>query len=690
MRAIILILMLGAVFLSAIQIPYSDTLIKADFNCISGMERISPADRQQIPLKTDCWFWHDGKNLYAYWELEIGEGFYPGAYATRDDSQSSDYVRLQIKTLKNEDFAYYFSVYPYGSCYDAVRKDNFQVDRAWNSFFDCESDFDEKLWKVKMKIPFKDLRYEGEPPYQWGISLARQVHEENSAYGNPYSPTSGFSIRQYFDSFEPGIINDRIDSPGNIQVVPYLYSSYDIENENYSDLSDNVGLNISYRPTDNSLFKAAFNPDFTETPIDEERDTHNNKYPPQYGENRRFFTEDLNAFGVGDGLFYTRNIMQPVYALKYTATGSDWNFAVLSAMDKENKSMETVTNYDDLFNVIAFKKNYSQFSNHSTFLTRMNSKYDYYNYVVQTYPFYQIDQTTSISGRFVYTHNQISGLVNEQGHRISLGLNKRFNQLSSDFYFNYLSKYYMPGMANYESQFNKNSVSGGYNLYYDTYVPDSFIRTYNIYHNLNAEYEREDLNSVRNRYGNLGVNLNFINQTNLSASINGGSDRLSGILTDWYEGDLNASWDFFKPMNGYVGTTYGRNINYTFEKSKMKQVIYGGISGYLGPMISYNIRNNHIVWLDIKDSPEFDCIYDIGNFDLELTFNSRIKIVSGARYNNYEYLTQSQHLGYFTTLHWYINPTSSLYAGYKSTADEINDRFERSSASIWMKINKVF
>ncbi|HOD54131.1 MAG TPA: hypothetical protein PKJ08_06370, partial [Candidatus Cloacimonadota bacterium] len=107
-------------------------------------------------------------------------------------------------------------------------------------------------------------------------------------------------------------------------------------------------------------------------------------------------------------------------------------------------------------------------------------------------------------------------------------------------------------------------------------------------------------------------------------------------------------------------------------------------------MISYNIRNNHIVWLDIKDSPEFDSIYDIGNFDLELTFNSRIKIVSGARYNNYEYLAQSQHLGYFTTLHWYINPTSSLYAGYKSTADEINDRFERSSASIWMKINKVF
>jgi len=676
--------------LSAIQIPFSQSIVKTELNHISGMERISPADHQSIPLKTDCWFWHDGRYLFAHWEMDINDGFYPGAYATRDDSQNSDYVRIQLKTLKNEDFAYYFSVYPYGNCYDGIRKENFQVDNAWDSFFDCESEFTDNNWQVTMKIPFKDLRFEGQPPYEWGISLARQVFSEDAAYGNPFLSTSGSSTRQYFDSFEKVVITDPIDTPVNYQIIPYLYSSYDLENEEYSDLGDHIGLNISYRPTDNTSAKAAFNPDFTETPVDEERDIHNNKYPPSYNENRLFFTEDLNAFGVGDGLFYTRNIMQPVYAFKYTATGQDWNFAVMSAKDKETKENGEIINADDNFNVIAFKKTIGNLSDHSTFLARTNPQRDYYNYVFQTYPFLQINPTMSMDARFVLTCNQENHSEKEYGHRLSLGLNKRINNFSSALYCSYLSKDYKPGMASWESQMNTNLVNAGWNLNYENYMNHSFIRTYSIYQNLNIDCEREDIKTIRNRYANIGMNLNFVNQTGISLNINAGSDRLQTGLTDWYEADCNYSWSCFLPLNGYIGTTVGNNISYMLSDVFLKKVFYGGFNGYLGPAVSYNVRNSHVIWKEFPADIPIDNEYDISNLDMELTFNSRFKIVSGVRYNNYNTVSDHPHLGYFSTVYYYITPASSLYVGYKSTEDEMNDSFERTSASLWTKINIVF
>ncbi|MDD4310835.1 MAG: hypothetical protein PHO32_10670, partial [Candidatus Cloacimonetes bacterium] len=256
---ICLLLFCFAQICNAIVVPFSSEMIKTDTNRISGMQRIFPADQQALDLSTDCWIWHDGKNLFLYWEMGIDDSFEPGAFATRDDVQASDYVRLQLKTIANEDFAYYFSAFPRGSAFDAIRTETLQVDKAWNSFYDCTSSYNESLWTVVMTIPFRDLRFEGTPPYQWSFGLARQVQDTNSSYSNPFSPLANRTPRQYFDSFEPLIINEKIDSPKSFYAIPYFYKSYDFLTEEDSFVPKHVGLNLVYRPSTNSSVKVAFN-----------------------------------------------------------------------------------------------------------------------------------------------------------------------------------------------------------------------------------------------------------------------------------------------------------------------------------------------------------------------------------------------------------------------------------------------
>lgn len=671
-----------------IEVPYSQVLVKTDSNHLRGMERISPPDHELIELETDCWFWHDGKNLYAYWELEIDEHFSPGVFATRDDTQTSDYVRIQIKTVSHEDFAYYFAAYPRGTCFDAVRKENFQVDKAWNSRYNCISTYSDKVWQVTMMIPFKDLRFEGDAPYHWSVSLARQVQATGSAYGNPYSSTSGCTIRQYFDSFEPMIINETIESSQSYTVIPYFYRSYNSLTKTQTFDPEHIGLNVAYRPSINASLKLALNPDFTEVPIDEERDSHNDKYPPQLNENRLFFTEDMNAFGVGSNIFYSRNIMQPKFAGKYTASGKNWSFGILSAIDKETTMNGEVINRDDFYNAIAYKRQLKSFSSHFTILSRTNDNTG--NYVFHSFPFWQVSPTLKVYSRMLYSLNKREKEEFDKGYKVTAGIDKRMGKLSANLNLTDISKLFFPAMGDAGIRENVNLYAIEYSFYYENFVKDSFIRTYSFNHDASGVFEKEGEHEIRN--GNIGFGgyFNFINQTSCSFGLRAGKERLDDDLLKWYSLDASYNWSGFLPMNGYFGSNYGKFIHYILADIYPRQTFYCGINGYLGTMISYNLRNNHVIWKGFPRESQLDEEYDITNFDMDITFSNALKFVCGIRYSNYEKSQQKQHIGYFSTMHWYVNSTTTLYAGYKATEDENGEDFVKTSGSCWFKIMKVF
>lgn len=692
--------MLACALGQALVVPFSMEPLRSPENRIGDMRRIAPADSQSLELKTDCWVRHDGKNIYFEWEMEIDELFEPGAYATRDDNQASDFVRVQIKTMANEDLAYYFTLYPRGTCFDAVRKENLQVDKAWNSHFWGRSEYSDTHWSCLMVIPFRDLRFEGQPPYRWTYSIARQVQGTLSSYSDPYTPVSGRTPRQYYDSLAPLEIREVIEKPRNYDVIPYFYRSYDMLTRQTSFDPNNLGLNLIYRPNTNSSLKLSFNPDFTEVPVDEERDLHNSKYPPQLPENRIFFTEDINAFGVTDGQFYSRNIMQPQYAVKFTSVGRGWNLGFMSAKDRRVTSNGMVTNRDDEYNILAFRPYLGRLKLQTALLARTNIEDEDYNLLMFGAPGWTISPAWQINARLAGTWDKHAGIDARKGYLAALGSDQQIGDLFNSISIGSISEDYCPGMGSNASRYLVDLHYGSLvNSFYKEF-DRSFFRSLRAYLNGNLYTERDS--GLRQMSSDLmgGMTLDTEIKANVDINLSTGSERMvNGKLLDWsgYSGNLSVyRW---RACNFYFGGSVNNSVVFGLtdpRRSYPSYDVFAGINGFLGPVISYIFRANHTRWDALPDASAFvygyrdDDSYEFVNLDMELTFSNDLKLVSGLRYNNYETPTQKEHLGWFCTMHWALNPDTKLYVGYKSSQNDFNAGLQKTAENAWLKISRAF
>ncbi len=170
----------------AFVIPVSDTPVLTDANLITGLLRVDPDDQVPEKLSTKCWLWQDGDDLLAYFECEIDSTFYPGQVGTRDLAQSADFVRVQLITIPDAFYAYYYAAYPMGYLFDAVRNSEMTVDKNWNSHYTFESKHDDKTWQVTMRIPLAELRFQQKLPYQWKIIISRNHKSAEEMYSFPF------------------------------------------------------------------------------------------------------------------------------------------------------------------------------------------------------------------------------------------------------------------------------------------------------------------------------------------------------------------------------------------------------------------------------------------------------------------------------------------------------------------------
>ena len=78
----------------------------------------------------------------------------PGYPASRDSEIQADYLRVQLVTLPDANFAYLFGAYSSGHLVDGIRKDDMSVDYQWDSDYDYESSYNDSLWTVTLASPW--------------------------------------------------------------------------------------------------------------------------------------------------------------------------------------------------------------------------------------------------------------------------------------------------------------------------------------------------------------------------------------------------------------------------------------------------------------------------------------------------------------------------------------------------------
>ncbi|MDO9577246.1 MAG: hypothetical protein Q7J16_05130 [Candidatus Cloacimonadales bacterium] len=681
-KVITLILILTGVILSAITIPYSQTELKTETNHLSEFVRIAPDDSLAIPLQTDVWLWHDTENLFVLWEAEIDENFEKGKFAATDEWADCDCVRIQIITDVKNYYAYMFYSLPFGNQYDCIRKSDMNIDASWNSNYQYENSISDTLWTSSMKIPLKDLRFYGKPPYKWKIILTRYFQKADEYYSLPYGIID--MGKDYFRTAYDITINEKLSKNKNYRITPYFIKKYDLMEETDSFDPENIGLDFSYNPTSATKAKISLNPDFSDIPMDSEYDNFNVRYAPSYEENRFFFIEDLDVFGVSSNLFYSRHIMQPQYAVKLTGNSEHFSYGFLSAMDKEVSEDNEILNSDDFYNMLAFKPKWEDLSIQMTLLNRMNK--DYHNEILIINPCWEFLKNQSVWSEINFSLKDEPDIERKKGYSVSGGYNGKkgdFNWSTSVFnrskdYTADMGLVYITDFTALNAYISQCSDPNG-----------KIIKGYGSNIWLNKSFTNDE-KELLEQGGGVNFWANSPHKINFSINGNIGQESYEDSVYTWDNLYANLSIWNISWLSAWINYSTGHSLVYNLFEIFKKDYISLGFSGDIGNNFSYNVSAQRQRYFGFPTDCEMDDVYWIGNADLTINFSNKLSLKNGLRYNNYESDNQIAYLGFFSNLRYEFKDNCNLYLGYKTAQDEIEQEFITDYKQAYMKVSYTF
>jgi hypothetical protein len=678
-----------------IVIPVSNTPVITDANLISNFVRCEPKDKLPEPLQTKCWLWQDEDFLVAHFECETDSSFYIGSLTVRDQGQQQDFVRVQLITIPDAYFAYYYSASPVGNMYDAVRNQDLGIDTRWNSKYSYESNIEDKLWTVTMRIPLGELRFKHDLPYNWKIIVSRYHYKDETMFSHPYSHTD--MKKDYFLKAQDITLSHKVKRSMNFSFRPYLVRSYDLLEKTSSFDPDNIGMDIAFDPTQRIRIKLSVNPDYSDVPPDDAADNYNSKYPPWLSENRFFFTEDLDVFGSDSDTFYTRNIAKPQLAFKVTGNTKSVNWGLLGALDKEMRDGDMVINSDDYFQVISIKPSWRKLRFSNSILSRINE--DYYNHVYEGSLNKQIGESFSAGASLITSINKDASMTKaNDGYQWSAYISAYPGDWNASVSAGKCSDDVVIDMG-YPFQPDYNTVN--WNCGYSSPMLAGKIKYYgaSYWGNYSEYYPTTNPTDELSHGSNTYITLN--NKISMNVGLNFGTTLdLANVKHDTYSTNVNVSYDRWEALGLSCNYAFGNTVVYQlFDTYKTrlwvmnlwgqatKQLYYEGKLTFR--QYSYDkvsTVNGHLVTMDNS--------YAFVNTDVVYTHSNHLQLRAALSYHNNESGGAFGDLGYHGNLRYEFKPECFIYAGMqnnqyqdqKSTLSNPLGNFKKYGSTAYVKL----
>jgi hypothetical protein len=698
------LMLLSSCFVISKEIPYSQTPVQTDANLFDNYVRIGPDDKKAETLKTKTWLWYDDDAIYAKFEAEIDSTFTDGLYAPRDSGSDCDYLRVQLITIPEAYYAYYYLFYPTASLYDGIRKDGAGLDKNWNSEYSYESSLGNNIWTVTIRLPFKDMRYVAKPPYNWKIILTRYHKKTDESFSQPYVVNK--MGKEYFSKALDIRLTHQINRNSGWKFRPYFVKSYDLLTKEDTFDPEHVGMDISYSLSTKTKLKIALNPDFSDVPPDNASNYYNSKYPPRFMENRFFFTEDIDAFGVDYNFFYTRHIAQPQIAAKFTGNSDTWNYGYLCARDKKIvDDYGNIINNDDFFQIASVIKTLPNFKGAVSTASRMNS--GYYNHVGTAYWDWEFVKKLHIGTSHIYSmkYSEDNPMLQDEDklgmmNKIELKANPEnwtlttsYSNIQSDLRVD-MGTYYDTGYEDYLFEACRTSDEK------EQYLKNWIIYSSMAYSNKLDEHHSFSYASV---YGSLS--LNFLPKYSISLDIQRNREAYAGKEHDQWGTIGSFSWNKWDNLTFSLDAETGKAIIYDINLTKNYFAPSFYIRSSLGKKLSGSFNITHcqydyqklytiITQLDTT-IVSLDNSYQIVNANLDYNFSNKVTLRNGLN------ITTNDETGIYSILTFYSNFRFELkkdwflYLGYKTGQSQDkpiaqNDwlgHFNRKSAGAYLKLS---
>lgn len=690
-------------YLCALVVPISENPVFCEDNLISDFQRIDPEDFTFEKLPTKVWLWRDESRLFIHFEAVIDDNFEPGIPKMRDEqSDNSDYLRVQLITMPEQCFAYYFLAFPNHTLQDGTRNPDLSVDYRWDSTYSYESSYTDDLWTLTMSITLGELRFTGEPPYNWKMILGRSNSKSGDLFSMPPLVTS--QGKDYFLLAQDITLQEPIKKKLRLQYKPYFVKAYDLMQRTSTFDPENVGLDISMHPGQNTRIKMSINPDFSDVPPDNASDVYNQKYQSMYAENRFFFIEDLDVFQLQDVL-HTRSITQPQLAFKATGVSQSIKWGYLSAWDRRIEEDGAAINHDDFFNAFVIRPTFENLKLGSGLVSRLNDRYS--NHVLCFDSSLEFAKDCFLDSRFSYSlrdDDKVSSTRSPYGYNGKISLLYTPKQWDLSTYYQRISKEYHAD-AGY-------SMSTDYHCLYGTAKWDSgsrikYPRQSNVTlfagiysYNLDADVHPEEYD--------LGVSLYTDFYPRFDITLSSYLDKLLDYHQDEHQTfatSLSSTYKAWDCLNLYCRLAVGKALVYSLNDTHNFHSSELSTLGYLSNNFSYQIsfsyrqydypKNNIILQGSDQYTVILDDRYLIANTRLQFNPSRKTQISFGFSMDSYEYsdIDIFGWVRFFGNLRYELLPDSILYMGFNTRQSKQSDfyhlleDFRKDSATAYLKLS---
>ena len=322
----------------------------AEADRLVGFSQYSPSDGVPASDSTQVLVWYSPTAVYFGIRAFESHGPAHATLADRDRIFADDYVELMLGTFNDGRQAMMFAVNPLGVQADGmlVERGNGSgggerepVDLSQDFVFNSKGHVTDWGYEVEIEIPLKSLRYQSADQQTWGLHVLRTV--QHSGFEDTWVPARRSSASflaqsgqlQGLTGFRRGLVMD---------ITPEVTGRADGSEQQdgswgYNGDGPNFGGTVRWGVTNSLSLNATANPDFSQIESDASQIVFDPRAANFVPEKRPFFLDGLEQFSTPNQLIYTRRVVQPWGALKFTGTSGGTNIGMLAAVDKQVGSL---------------------------------------------------------------------------------------------------------------------------------------------------------------------------------------------------------------------------------------------------------------------------------------------------------------------------------------------------------------
>ncbi len=320
---------------------------------LTGFSQYRPVDGVAADDSTTVLVWYGDDAIYFGILAYERHGAPVATLADRDRIDGDDNIRILLDTFDDRRRALMFAVNPRGVQADGIWDESVpagsslgggrqerRLDLNPDFLFESRGSVTADGWQAEIRIPLGSLRYRRDDVQNWGVQVVRTV--QHSGHEQTWAPA-----RQAHSSFlaQAGRLEGLTGLRRGLvlDVNPVVTARADgapdgLGTWRYDAARPEPGVNVRWGVTENLTLNAAVNPDFSQVESDAGQLSYDPRQTLFFAEKRPFFLEASENFAAPGNLIYTRRIVDPIAAAKFTGKLSGTEVGVLFAVDDELQS----------------------------------------------------------------------------------------------------------------------------------------------------------------------------------------------------------------------------------------------------------------------------------------------------------------------------------------------------------------